>query len=50
MRHLAAKHNAQFVADADIVEAVLRPNWPTPASIAIEIIAETRAHSHLLFT
>ncbi len=50
MRYLAAKHNAQFVADADIVEAILHPNWPTPTSIAIEIIAETRAHSHLLFT
>ncbi len=50
MRYLAAKHNAQFVADADIMEAILRPNWPTPASIAIEIIAETRAYSHLLFS
>lgn len=50
MRYLAAKHNAQFVAYADIVEAILHLNWPTPASIAIEIIAEARAHSHLLFT
>ncbi len=50
MRHLAAKHNAQFVAGTDIVEAILHPNWPTPALIAIEIFAQTKAHSHLLFT
>ncbi|WP_282027873.1 GNAT family N-acetyltransferase [Ruegeria faecimaris] len=49
MRYLAAKHNARFVADADVVESVLHPNWPTPTSIAIEIFAEIRAHSHLLF-
>ena len=49
MRNLAAKHNAQLVVDTDTVEAVLHPSWPTPISIAKEIIAETREYSHLAF-
>lgn len=46
MRHLAEKHSARLVFDADVVAAVLHPSWPTPASIAKEFIAETREISH----
>ncbi|WP_282128395.1 GNAT family N-acetyltransferase [Roseobacter litoralis] len=49
MRHLAAKHNAQLVFDADAVEAVLHPSWPTPGSVVKEILAGTREYSHLFF-
>ncbi|WP_299507964.1 GNAT family N-acetyltransferase [uncultured Roseobacter sp.] len=49
MRHLAAKHNAQLIVDSDAVEAVLHPSWPTPYSIAKEIVAETSEYPYLLF-
>ncbi|WP_299637433.1 hypothetical protein [uncultured Ruegeria sp.] len=49
MRHLAVKHNARLVVDADVVEAILYPNWPTPVSIAVEIFAETSRCSYLAF-
>jgi len=49
MRHLAAKHHAQLLFNQDAVEAVLHPNWPTPQSIAEEIIGEARGYSRLLF-
>lgn len=48
MRHLAAKHKAQLVFDTDTVEAILHPIWPTPYSIAEEIIVETKEYSALL--
>ncbi|KIN62000.1 Acetyltransferase-like protein [Sulfitobacter noctilucicola] len=40
MQHLAMKHNATLEYDCDIVEAVLRPNRPSPSSVAKEIIGE----------
>ncbi|WP_171133923.1 MULTISPECIES: GNAT family N-acetyltransferase [unclassified Ruegeria] len=49
MRHLAEKHNARLLVDVETVEAVLHPSWPTPFSIAKEIIAETRGYSYLHF-
>jgi hypothetical protein len=49
MRHLAVKHNARLVFDADAVEAVLHPSWPTPDSVGKEIIAGTREYTHLFF-
>lgn len=49
MRHLAVKHNARLAVDVDVVEAILYPNWPTPVSISVEIIAETRGYSYLAF-
>ena len=49
MQHLAVKHHAQLIFDRDAVAAVLHPDWPTPGSIAKEIIGETRGYSHLLF-
>lgn len=49
MRHLAAKHKAQLEFDIDTVEATLHPNWPTPYSIAKEIMVETKEYSALLF-
>ena len=49
MRHLAAKLNEQLVFGSDGAEAVLCPSWPTPDSIANEIVAEIREYLHLLF-
>ncbi len=46
MRHLAAKHSARLEFDRDVVEATLQLRWPTPASLAIEIIGETKAFAH----
>lgn len=47
MRHLAAKHKASLMFDQDAVEAVLHPYWPTPTSIAKEIIGETMGYTRL---
>lgn len=49
MRQLAVKHNARLEVDNDVVEAILHPAWPTPRSIAVEVIAESREYSNLLF-
>lgn len=49
MRHLAAKHHALLRNDQDAIEAVLHPNWPTPASVLEEIVGETRGYTHRLF-
>ncbi|WP_108815105.1 GNAT family N-acetyltransferase [Loktanella sp. Alg231-35] len=49
MRHLAAKHDAQLHYDQDATEAILRPFWPTPASLMEEIVGETRSYAHRLF-
>ncbi|MGA9410836.1 MAG: GNAT family N-acetyltransferase, partial [Roseobacter sp.] len=47
MRYLATKHSARLHLDQDVVEAVLYPYWPTPASVAKEIIVETIGAAHL---
>ena len=47
MQRLASKHHARLLANRDVVEAVLHVNWPTPGSIAKEIIRETRGYSHM---
>lgn len=45
MKHLAAKRDALLLLDRDAVEAVLHPFWPTPASLATEIIGETQSYA-----
>lgn len=49
MCHLAAKHHALLRYDHGEVEAVLHPYWPTPASMAKEIMGETRGYARNLF-
>ena len=49
MRHLATKHHALLQYDQDAVEAVVHPYWPTPTSMAKEIIGETKGYAHKLF-
>lgn len=49
MQHLASKHHARLLLERDVVEAELRAKWPTPGSIAKEIIGEAKEYSHLIF-
>jgi len=42
MRHLATKHGARLCFDQDVMEAILHPGLPMPASVASEIIGETK--------
>ncbi|MGB3243559.1 MAG: GNAT family N-acetyltransferase [Sulfitobacter sp.] len=49
MKHLAIKHHAELRYGEDAVEAVLHPHWPTPVSMAKEIIGETNGHANILF-
>lgn len=49
MRHLAKKHHAMLDYDQHTIAAVLRPEWPTFASVAKEVAGETRGYSHQLF-
>ena len=49
MRHLATKHNALLRSEHDVIEAVLHPYWPTPASVLKEIVGETKGHAHRVF-
>ncbi len=48
MWHLAEKHNAKLHFDQDVVDATLYPYWPTPASMAKEVIGETKQVALLL--
>ncbi len=48
MRHLAAKHSAELDVDQDVAESTLRLHWPTPTSLAEEVIGEVRAYTHFL--
>lgn len=49
MRHLATKHNALLRSEHDMIEAILHPYWPTPASVLKEIVGETKGHAHRVF-
>lgn len=49
MRHLATKHHALLRIEHDAIEAILHPYWPTPVSLAEEIVGETRGYVHRLF-
>ena len=44
MKHIAVKHNAELTYGLDGIEAVLRPDWPTPFSIAQEFMGETSGY------
>jgi len=49
MQHLAIKHHALLDYDQHTIAAVLRPDWPTMASLAKEVAGETRGYAHHLF-
>ena len=44
MKRIAVKHNAEVSYGLDGIEAVLRPDWPTPLSIAQEVMGETSGY------
>tara|TARA_R110002049_G_scaffold198564_2_gene368624 strand:+ start:530 stop:1150 length:621 start_codon:yes stop_codon:yes gene_type:complete len=44
MKRIAVKHNAEVSYGLDGMEAVLRPDWPTPLSIAQEVMGETSGY------
>lgn len=44
MKHIAAKHKAELTYGPDGIEAVLRPDLPTPFSIAQEVMGETSGY------
>lgn len=48
MRRLATKHGAQLCVDQDVMHAFLHPGSPTPATVASEIIGETRWFARML--
>lgn len=49
MQHLAIKHRAMLDYDQNMIAAVLRPDWPTLASVVKEVTGETRDYAQLLF-
>ncbi|MBU2981494.1 GNAT family N-acetyltransferase [Lentibacter algarum] len=46
MKHLAAKREARFLRNHEVVEATLHPRRPTPMSLAQEIIREMSGVLH----
>ena len=49
MQHLAAKHDARLGLDQYEAQATLYLCWPTPSSLAIEIIGETQSYAKEIF-
>ncbi len=44
MRNLARKHDASLEIDGSDVGATLAPPWPTPISVFVEILGDTRSY------